>query len=85
MHYSYYRQVAFYENALTAEYPGYEIESFLVAISTSGTGDVAVYKMPTAWIDKGQRQIETSLKEYQGYQKSQIWDIKAGFEGVVTY
>ena len=85
LRYSYYRQVAFYENALKAEYPGYEIESFLVAISTSGTGDVAVYKMPAAWIDEGQRQIETSLKEYQGYQEAQAWNIKAGYEGVVTY
>jgi len=83
--YSYYRQIAFYENALRAEYPGYEIESFLVAISTSGTGDIAVYKMPAAWVEEGQKQIESTLNEYKKHQETQVWDVKAGFEGVVTY
>ena len=85
LRYSYYRQVAFYENALKAEYPGYEIESFLVAISTSGTGDVAVYKMPAAWVEEGQNQIKKTLEEYQQHQKTQSWNAKIGFEGVVTY
>ena len=41
--------------------------------------------MPNAWIEEGERQIESTLKEYQQYQKSQAWDTKIGFEGVVTY
>lgn len=83
--YSYYRQLAFYENALKAHYPGYEVESFLVAISTTGTGDVAVYKMPEVWLAEGQKQIENTLEEYKRYQATQAWTIKEGFEGVVTY
>ena len=85
LRYSYYRQVAFYENALRAEYPGYEIESFLVAIGTSGTADIAVYKLPEAWVNKGIEQIQATLKEYQEHQRTQSWNTKIGFEGVVTY
>jgi hypothetical protein len=85
LRYSYYRQIAFYENALKAEYPGYEIDSYLVVIGTSGTADIAVYKMPQAWIEEGQKQIKDTLEEYKKYQETQAWDTKIGFEGVVTY
>ncbi len=53
LQYSYHRQLAFYTNAAIAEYPDYTVESFIIAVDTKGTYDVAVYKLPSEWLEEG--------------------------------
>ena len=85
LQYSYYRQLAFYMNALKAEYPDYEIDSYIIAVDTKGSYDVAVYKLPQEWLDEGNNEIKCLLSEYTHYKENNNFDVKQGYEEVVTY
>lgn len=85
LQYSYHRQLAFYENALQAEYPDYTVESFIIAIDTKGSYDCAIYKLPNEWLVEGREEIKCLLSEYKHYKQSNVWDVKQGYENVVTY
>ena len=85
LQYSYHRQLAFYINAVQAEYPDYTVESFIIAVDTKGAYDVAVYKLPQEWLDEGNNQIQCLLSEYKYYKESNTWTVKQGYEDVVTY
>lgn len=85
LQYAYYRQFAFYINAIKAEYPDYTIESFIVAVDTKGSYDVAVYQLPTEWLDAGNKEIKSLLTEYKHYKETNNWNVKKGYEEVVVY
>jgi hypothetical protein len=85
LQYSYYRQLAFYINAIKAEYPDYKVESFIVAVDTKGSYDVAVYQLPKEWLDEGNKEIESLLAEYKHYKDTNSWTVKQGFEEIVMY
>ena len=85
LQYSYYRQLAFYTNAVAAEYPDYTVESFIIAVDTKGSYDVAVYKLPEEWIEEGNNEIKCLLTEYKYYKESNNFNVKQGFEEAVTY
>jgi hypothetical protein len=85
LQYSYHRQIAFYENALKAEYPGYTVESFIVAVDTKGSYDTAVYQLPSEWIEAGQKEIKSLLSEYKHYKEANNFSVKQGFEEAVVY
>ena len=85
LQYSYHRQLAFYENALKAEYPDYTISSLIVAIDTKGSYDCAVYKLPSEWLEEGREEIKSLLSEYKHYKESNNFSVKQGFEAVVEY
>tara|TARA_R110000824_G_scaffold250438_1_gene439226 strand:- start:1140 stop:2114 length:975 start_codon:yes stop_codon:yes gene_type:complete len=85
LQYSYYRQLAFYINAIKAEYPDYKVESFIVAVDTKGSYDVAVYQLPKEWLDEGDKEIESLLAEYKHYKDTNSWTVKQGFEEIVMY
>ena len=85
LQYAYYRQLAFYINALKSEYPDYKIDSFIIAVDTKGSYDVAVYKLPEEWLKEGDDEIKCLLSEYQHYNESNNFDVKQGYEEVVTY
>ena len=85
LQYSYHRQLAFYINAVQAEYPDYTVESFIIAVDTKGAYDVAVYKLPQEWLDEGNSQIQCLLSEYKYYKENNTWTVKQGYEDVVTY
>jgi len=85
LQYSYYRQLAFYINAIKAEYPDYKVESFIVAVDTKGSYDVAVYQLPKEWLDEGNKEIESLLAEYKHYKDTNSWSVKQGFEEIVMY
>ena len=42
LQYSYYRQLAFYMQAVMSEYPDYDVEGFIIAVDTKGSYDTAV-------------------------------------------
>ena len=85
LQYSYYRQLAFYINAVKSEYPDYTVDSFIVAVDTKGAYDVAVYKLPEEWIEEGNNEIQCLLTEYKHYKDSNNFNVKQGFEETVTY
>lgn len=85
LQYSYHRQLAFYENALKAEYPDYNVESFIVAVDTKGSYDCAVFKLPAEWLETGQEEIKCLLSEYKYYKESNNFNVKQGFESTVEY
>ena len=85
LQYSYYRQLAFYINAVKSEYPDYTVESFIVAVDTKGAYDVAVYKLPDEWIEEGNNEIQCLLTEYKHYKTNNNFNVKQGFEEAVTY
>ena len=85
LQYSYHRQLAFYENAVKAEYPGYEVESFIVAVDTKGSYDCAVFQLPAEWLESGQKEIKSLLSEYKHYKQANNFGVKQGFESTVTY
>ena len=83
--YAYYRQLAFYMDAIIAEYPEYAVEAFIVAVDTKGSYDVAVYKLPSEWIEEGANEIQCLLSEYKHYKETNNFNVKQGFEAAVTY
>ena len=83
--YSYYRQLAFYINAAQSQFPDYKVESFIVAVDTKGSYDVAVYKLPEEWIEEGHNEIKCLLSEYKHYKETNNFNVKQGFEEAVTY
>ena len=85
LQYSYYRQLAFYINAITAEYPDYKVEAFIIAVDTKGSYDVAVYQLPEEWIKEGNKEIKSLLTEYKHYKETNNWNTKKGYEEVVAY
>ena len=85
LQYSYYRQLAFYIEAAIAEYPDYGVEAFIVAVDTKGSYDVAVYKLPEEWIEEGNNEIKCLLSEYKHYKETNNFNVKQGFEEVVSY
>jgi len=85
LQYSYYRQLAFYINAVKAEYPEYKVEAFIVAVDTKGSYDSAVYQLPKEWLDKGNEEIQCLLTELNHYKETNNWSVKQGFEEAVTY
>ena len=85
LQYSYYRQLAFYINAVKAEYPDYKVIPYIVAVDTKGSYDVAVYQLPTDWLDEGDKEIKSLLTEYKHYKETSNWNVKQGFEEAVTY
>jgi hypothetical protein len=85
LQYSYHRQLAFYTNAAIAEYPDYTVESFIIAVDTKGTYDVAVYKLPSEWLEEGSNEIKCLLSEYKHYKQENNFSIKKGYEDVVSY
>ena len=72
-------------NAIQAEYPDYTVDSFIIAVDTKGAYDVAVYKLPQEWIDEGYNEIKCLLSEYKYYKENNNFDVKQGFEEIVTY
>tara|TARA_B100001093_G_scaffold514357_1_gene588218 strand:+ start:238 stop:1218 length:981 start_codon:yes stop_codon:yes gene_type:complete len=85
LQYSYYRQLAFYTQAAIAKYPKYKVESFIVAVDTKGSYDVAVYRLPSEWIEEGNSEIQCLLSEYKHYKESNSWSVKQGYDQVVEY
>ena len=85
LQYSYHRQLAFYINAATAEYPDYDIEAFIIAVDTKGSYDVAVYKLPQEWLDDGNQEIKCLLSEYKHYKEQNNFSVKQGYEDVMAY
>ena len=85
LQYAYYRQLAFYINAAKAEYPDYDVQAFIIAVDTKGSYDVAVYQLPKEWIKEGNKEIKSLLTEYKHYKETNNWNIKKGYEEVVTY
>jgi hypothetical protein len=85
LQYAYYRQLAFYMNAAIAEYPDYKVEGFIVAVDTRGSYDVAVYKLPSEWIEEGQKEIQSLLTEYKHYKEINNFDVKQGFEEIINF
>ena len=85
LQYAYYRQLAFYINAVQSEYPDYDIESFIVAVDTKGAYDVAVYKLPKEWIEEGNNEIQCLLTEYKHYKETNNFNVKQGFEEVINF
>ena len=85
LNYSYYRQLAFYIQGMQELYPDYEVEAFIIAVDTKGSYDVAVYQLPTEWIQRGEEEIQCLLTEYKHYRETNNWDVKQGFEETVTY
>ena len=85
LQYGYYRQLAFYINAIKSEYPEYTVEAFIIAVDTKGSYDVAVYQLPKEWIEEGNKEIKSLLTEYKHYKETNNWNIKKGYEEVVTY
>ena len=85
LQYSYHRQLAFYENALKAEYPDYTIDSFIVAVDTKGAYDCAVYKLPAEWMEAGRKEITNLLSEYKQYKLTNAWNVKQGYEDAIIY
>ena len=85
LQYSYYRQLAFYINAIISEYPDYDVEAFIVAVDTKGSYDVAVYKLPSEWIEEGNKEIKNLLSEYSYYKETNNFNIKQGFEEAIVY
>ena len=85
LQYSYYRQLAFYINAVKSEYPDYKVEAFIAAVDTKGAYDVAVYQLPDEWIEEGNNEIKSLLTEYKHYKDSNNFNVKQGFEETVTY
>ena len=85
LQYAYYRQLAFYIKAAQAEYPDYKIESFIIAVDTKGSYDVAVYKLPEVWLNEGDNEIQCLLSEYKHYKESNNFNVKQGFEEAVEY
>jgi hypothetical protein len=71
--------------AAQAEYPDYKIESFIIAVDTKGSYDVAVYKLPTEWLKEGDNEIQCLLSEYKHYKENNNFNVKQGFEEAVTY
>lgn len=85
LQYSYYRQLAFYMNAAMAEYPDYSVEAFIIAVDTRGSYDVAVYKLPSEWIEEGVNEIQCLLSEYKHYKESNNWNVKQGYEEIMNF
>ena len=85
LQYSYYRQLAFYIQAAQSEYPDYKIESFIIAVDTKGSYDVAVYKLPEEWLKEGDNETQCLLSEYKYYKESNNFNVKQGFEEAVEY
>ena len=85
LQYSYYRQLAFYINAIISEYPDYDVEAFIVAVDTKGSYDVAVYKLPSEWIEEGNKEIKNLLSEYSYYKETNNFNVKQGFEEAIVY
>ena len=85
LQYSYYRQLAFYMQAAISEYPDYNVEAFIIAVDTKGSYDTAVYKLPSEWIEEGQKEIQSLLTEYKHYKENQNFDVKQGFEEIVNF
>ena len=83
--YAYYRQLAFYINAIISEYPDYSVEAFLIAIDTKGSYDVAVYQLPSEWLDEGNDEIQCLLTEYKHYKETNNFNVKQGFEEAIIY
>ena len=82
LQYSYYRQVAFYLEAVKAKYPDYSIESFLIAVDTKGSYDVAVYTLPQEWIEEGNNEIKCLISEYKYYKENKNFNVKQGYDEV---
>ena len=82
LQYAYYRQLAFYINAAKADY---DVQAFIIAVDTKGSYDVAVYQLPKEWIKEGNKEIKSLLTEYKHYKETNNWNIKKGYEEVVTY
>jgi hypothetical protein len=78
-YYGYYRQQAFYEEAIE-EYAKQNqlqidsIEHIIIAVQTSGVFDTCVYKFQRDWIELGKNEIKDLLSEYKYYQESGLWD-----------
>lgn len=85
LQYNYYRQLSFYMAAAQAEYPDYTIDSFIIAVDTKGSYDVAVYKLPQEWLDAGTEEIKCLLSEFKHYKESDNFSIKQGFEEIMAY
>jgi len=85
LQYSYYRQLAFYIEAVKAEYPDYKVEAFIVAVDTKGSYDVAVYQLPKEWLTEGNKEIKYLLSELKHYRETNNWSVKQGYEETVTY
>ena len=85
LQYAYYRQLAFYVNAVQSEYPDYDVESFIVAVDTKGAYDVAVYKLPEEWLQEGNNEIQCLLTEYKYYKETNNFNVKQGFEEVINF
>ena len=85
LQYNYHRQLAFYINAITSEYPDYNVEAFIVAVDTKGAYDVAVYQLPSEWIEDGNTEIKNLLDEFKHYKESNNFNVKQGFEETVVY
>ena len=85
LNYFYYRQLAFYIQGMQELYPDYEVEAFIIAVDTKGSYDVAVYKLPVEWIQKGKEEIQCLLTEYKHYKETDNWNVKQGFEETVAY
>ena len=83
--YGYYRQLAFYINAVKSKYPDYTIEAFIIAVDTKGSYDVAVYKLPTEWLEEGNKEIKNLLSEFKHYKDSNNFNVKQGFEEAIIY
>ena len=61
------------------------IAKFYIQKDTKGSYDVAVYKLPEEWLKEGDDEIKCLLSEYQHYKESNNFDVKQGYEEVVTY
>ena len=85
LQYNYHRQLAFYTEAVKSLYPDYKIESFIIAVDTKGSYEVAVYKLPKEWLKEADNDINCLLSEYKDYKQANNFDVKQGFGEVVEY
>jgi len=76
--YSYDRQLAFYTEALKAEYPGYNVKQFIIAVGVDILKECAVYEIGPKYMEEGKRKMDELIDLYLYYEQN-------GFEYPVEY
>jgi hypothetical protein len=78
--YRYYRQLKFYENAVTAKlekdgYVGYKPEDhYIIAVETFNQGRVRPFRITAPYLKKGELEIISLLKRIEEHTLSSQWE-----------
>jgi hypothetical protein len=76
--FNYDRQLAFYREALRYKYPGYNIQSFIVAVNTTGIKECVVYQISDKYLEQGIKKIDDLIDLYK-------YHLSVGFDYPADY